>query len=93
MREYRRRQSPRRRPGPGDLITASEIAGHAFCPEAWRLQHGLGLQPSNQAALDAGRRHHARKATAERVAGGACALGRLVVLAVMTLLLFLVLSR
>ena len=33
-----------------------------FCPEQWRLEYGLGLEPGNRAALDAGDRHHAQKA-------------------------------
>src|SRR5262249_35309670 len=67
----------RRRGGqkPDDLITASEIASFAYCPEAWRLEHGLGLPAENRAALDAGTRHHGRKAAAERIAGLAIALG------------------
>lgn len=35
-----------------------------YCPEQWRLEHGLGLKPV--ATLDAGDRHHAGKAIAER---------------------------
>ncbi len=84
----------RRRSRPSDLITASEIAGYAFCAEAWRLEYGLGLPAENRAARDAGTRHHARKATAERIAGGVLGLARvLIVLAVVALLLFLVFSR
>ncbi|MGB2610087.1 MAG: hypothetical protein WBC80_14010 [Isosphaeraceae bacterium] len=61
-----------------------------FCPEQWRLQYGLGLEPENRAALAAGERHHARKAVAERVASGSITLGRLLaVLAVVVLLLWL----
>jgi hypothetical protein len=52
------------------VITASEIACFAYCPEQWRLQYGLGLETENREALAAGDRHHARKAAAERVAGG-----------------------
>ena len=75
------------RPG---MVTASEIAAFAYCPESWRLQYGMGLEPGNRAALDAGTRHHARKAVAEWVAGGAITLGRfLVVLAAVALLLLL----
>ena len=48
MRPYRKR----RRSRPDDLISASEIASYAFCPEAWRLEYGLGLPAENQAALD-----------------------------------------
>ena len=65
-----------------------------FCPEQWRLQHGLGLEPANRAALAAGERHHSRKAVAERVAGMLIAVGRvLLVLAVLAVLLLLVFSR
>ena len=67
----------------GDLVTAAEIASFVYCPEQWRLESGLGLEPGNRAAMDAGNRHHARKAVAERVAGGSLSVGRvLVVLAV-----------
>ena len=76
------------------MVTASEIAAFVYCPEAWRLEHALGLEPENRAALDVGERHHAGKAVAERVAGGAVAVGRLVaVLAVVVLLLLWVFSR
>lgn len=84
MRQRNRRQRP------DDLISASEIACLAYCPEAWRLEYGLGLEPENQAVLDAGTRHHARKAVAERIAGGSITLGwSLAVLAVMVLLMLL----
>ena len=79
-----------RRQRPDDLITAEEMACWVYCPEQWRLQHGLGLEPENRAALAAGTRHHARKAVAERVAGGSIALGRfLIALAALALLLLL----
>jgi hypothetical protein len=73
-----------------ELIFASEIACWAYCPEQWRLQYGMGLDPENRATLKAGTQHHARKAVAERIAGGTITLGRLVaVLAVVVLLLLL----
>ena len=73
------------------LVTASEIACWVYCPEQWRLQYGLGLEAQNQAVIDRGSRHHAAKAVAERIAGAAFSLGRvLVVLAVVTLLLWMV---
>jgi hypothetical protein len=82
------RRAKRNRGGRADLVTAAEIGDFVFCKEAWRLRHGLGLEPGNRAALDAGDRHHAGKAVAERVAGGAIAVGRLVgVVAVVVLLL------
>jgi hypothetical protein len=83
-----------KRGGRAGLVTASEIACYAYCPEQWRLQYGLGLPAENRKALDAGTRHHAKKAAAERVAGVWLAFGRLlVVLAVMVLILLLVFSR
>jgi len=78
--------------GPA-LVTASEIASFVYCPEQWRLQHGLGLEPGNRDALDAGTRHHARKTVAERLAGAALALGRLLVLLALLALLLWVGTR
>jgi hypothetical protein len=75
---------------PDDLISAQEIACFVYCPESWRLQYGLGLEPQNRQAIATGNRHHARKAFAERVAGGAMMLGRLLAaLATVALLLLL----
>ena len=85
-----------RRRGGGrgdDLITASEIACFAYCPEQWRLQYGLGLPSENQAAMDAGSRYHASKAVAERVAGWFIRLGQVLVIATLLVLLLWVLSR
>jgi hypothetical protein len=82
----------RNRFGRDRLVTASEIACYAYCPEQWRLQYGLGLDPENRAALEAGTRHHARTAAAERLAGGALAMGRLLVLLALLGLLLWVLS-
>lgn len=77
-----------------EFVSAAEIACFAYCPEQWRLQYGLGLEPANQASRVAGDRHHARKALAERIAGAAIVLGRvLVLLACLVLLLWLVVSR
>lgn len=87
-------QGNRKRGRGAEMVTASEIAAFVYCREAWRLEHGLGLEAGNQAALDAGERHHARKASAERIAGGAVAIGRLVaVVAVVVLLLLWMLWR
>jgi hypothetical protein len=41
---------------PGDLITATEIACWVYCQEQWRLQYGLGLEPSNRKERAAGER-------------------------------------
>jgi hypothetical protein len=85
--------SQRGRSRADDLITASEMASFAYCPEAWRLEYGLGLEAGNRAAKGAGTRHHARKAVAERLAGLTIRLGQGIVLAALLLLLVWVLSR
>jgi hypothetical protein len=88
----RRRGNAAGRDGSGsgsELITASEIACFAYCREQWRLECGLELLPANQAALDAGTRHHWWKAIAERFAAKFIGIGR--VLIVIAVLLFLVL--
>ena len=73
-----------------ELISASELACFVYCPESWRLEYGMGLEPGNRQARTAGTRHHARKAFAERIAGGAILLGRLLAfLAALALLLLL----
>ena len=46
------------------LISAAEIACFTYCPEQWRLQYGMELEPENRAALEAGTREHGRKAVA-----------------------------
>lgn len=70
------------------MITAAELACFVYCPEQWRLQYGVGIQPANQAELATGERHHARKALGETVAGRAIGFGRvLVVIGVLMLLL------
>jgi hypothetical protein len=80
----------KRRQRPDDVISAAEIGDFVYCEESWRLRYGLGLEPGNREALEAGDRHHGRKAAAERVAGGAIGLGRfLAVLAAVVLLLLL----
>ncbi len=47
MRFYGKRSGP-------EIISAQEIACFVYCPEAWRLQHGLGLKAANRAALNPG---------------------------------------
>lgn len=80
--------------GNGALISAQQIACFAYCPEQWRLQYGLGLEPGNGELLASGNRHHARKAVAERVASMALTLGRwLIVLAVLGLFLLWLRTR
>jgi hypothetical protein len=70
----------------GELVAATEIAAYVYCPEQWRLQYGLGIEPRNRKALKAGTRHHVRKAMMERIAGGAIVAGGLIVIAAVLLL-------
>jgi hypothetical protein len=81
MERYRKRAD-----GP-EMVTAAEIACWAYCPEQWRFQYGLGLEPGNRAVLDAGTRHHERKAVAEQVAGGSIGIGRVLIVVCVLLLL------
>lgn len=75
------------------MVTAHEVGVFVFCPEQWRLEYGLGLQPGNRTMLEAGSRHHARKAKAERTAGQLLRLGRGLLLGALILLVFWVLGR
>jgi hypothetical protein len=76
-----------------DTVTASEIGDYVFCAETWRLAQ-LGHESANQPQRKGGTTHHAYKATAERVAGGSIALGRiLVIIALLALAALWALSR
>ena len=44
-----------------DVVSASEIASWAWCPESWRLA-SLGHEPENRAAMKRGEKLHARTA-------------------------------
>lgn len=57
-----------------DVVTASEIASWAWCPESWRLE-SLGAEPSNRAELARGETHHAKKAAFEERSRSAISLG------------------
>jgi hypothetical protein len=72
-----------------DLITASEIACFAYCPEQWRLEYGLELLPANGTALKAGTRRHWWKALAEWFATRVIGIGRVLILIAALLLLVL----
>lgn len=47
-----------------DVVSASEIASWAWCPEAWRLE-AVGEAPANVMPLARGRTLHARMAAAD----------------------------
>jgi hypothetical protein len=79
----------RKRERAADMVTASEIAAFVYCPEAWRLEHGLGLEARNWAARDAGTRHHEETAAAERMVGAFTGIGRILIIAAVLILVLL----
>lgn len=76
-----------------DMVSASEIAAWAWCPESWRLK-ALGHEPGNGRALRRGERRHTFLARFERWSGAAVRLGVwLFVLGLLLAALALVLVR
>lgn len=66
-----------------DVVSASEIASWAWCPESWRLET-LGEEPGNKEELARGETFHECTATVEVSSRRAVALGRwLLVLALL----------
>jgi hypothetical protein len=63
-----------------DLVSASEIASYAFCPEAWRLGSTLCLRPNNERELSRDEHFHEKTAVLERVTQGALRLGLVLIL-------------
>lgn len=57
------------------VVSASEIASWAWCPESWRLE-SLGAEPENRAALARGDAFHERTAALEGRSRTYLALGR-----------------
>jgi hypothetical protein len=57
-----------------DVVSASEIASWAWCPESWRLQ-SLGAEPSNRAEMARGETFHVQKAAYEERSRWAASLG------------------
>ena len=78
-----------RRPDP-DIVTASEIASWAWCPESWRL-NATGEKPVNQAALAKGEATHAKTAVFEERSRSALSFGWWLILVALALLAGLVL--
>src|SRR5262249_27914316 len=71
-----------------DVVSASEIAAWAWCPESWRLS-ALGAEPENRAALKRGEKFHARTAAFESRSRSAISLGAwLVAVALVSLVVF-----
>ena len=48
-----------------DVISASEIASFAYCPEQWRLQYGFGHESENVGSLKRGEALHTKTASVE----------------------------
>ncbi|RUL88012.1 hypothetical protein [Tautonia sociabilis] len=68
------------------MVSASEIASWAWCPESWRRERGLGEEPANQAALRRGGRFQGLTAVFERRSRAVLSLGiSLLVLAMLLL--------
>ena len=77
---------------PSRLISASEVASWAYCPEQWRLSYAQGKipHPKSRAVMRAGERHHAVNTAAERVAARAIRVGNRLVASTLLLLLLVV---
>lgn len=57
-----------------EVVTASEIASWAWCPESWRLE-ALGAEQGNRTAIRRGDSFHSRLGFAERLTAFATTLG------------------
>jgi hypothetical protein len=67
-----------------DVVSASEIASWAWCPESWR-QNSLGAEPENTEALQRGEILHGKTAAFEGRSEAAIAVGRWLILAALVL--------
>ena len=47
------------------VVSATEVAAYVYCPEQWRLQHGLGHLSTNTASLAHGAALHRKTAAVE----------------------------
>lgn len=70
-----------------DVVSASEIAAYAFCPESWRLET-LGKEPGNTAELARGKAFHTRIARLEVWSRRAVKAGLLILLLALLLAVF-----
>jgi len=62
-----------------EVVSASEIASWAWCPESWRLK-ALGAEPTNLEDFERGELHHASKAAFEEHSRSAISLGGLLII-------------
>jgi hypothetical protein len=70
-------------------VSASEIADYAYCPESWRLAHGLGLESGEAARLQQGIQAHAAWQGAARTSSRLLWLGAALMLLALAGLLLL----
>jgi hypothetical protein len=52
-------------PSSSGVVSATEVASYVYCPEQWRLEHGLGHASTNKASLARGTALHAKTAAVE----------------------------
>ena len=52
-------------PSSSGVVSATEVAAYVYCPEQWRLQHGLGHASTNTALLARGAALHKKTAAVE----------------------------
>jgi hypothetical protein len=71
------------------LVTASELAAYAYCPEQWRLEHGLKRLSGNVTARAQGTEDHTAWQTVERTTTSTMWWAMRVVIACLVLLQFI----
>ena len=69
------------------VVSATEVASYVYCPEQWRLEHGLGNASTNTASLARGAAQHRKIAAVEVWSRHALRLG-LVLVVLAAILLF-----
>ena len=52
-------------PSSSGVVSATEVASYVYCPEQWRLEHGLGQSSTNKASLARGAALHKKTAAVE----------------------------
>lgn len=72
------------------VVSATEVASYVYCPEKWRLEHGLGYASMNTALLARGTAQHRKIAAVEVWSRHALRLG-VVLVVVAAIVLFVAL--
>ncbi len=72
------------------VVSATEVASYVYCPEQWRLEHGLGYASMNTASLARGTARHRKIAAVEVWSRHALRLG-VVLVVVAAIVLFVAL--